>query len=46
MHALNDGIVTGDYPVLCGITSDSGRRDECNASACSFIVTPVPRPPV
>jgi len=40
IHALNDGIVTGDCPALCCATL---RRtlvvDEYNASVCSFVVT-------
>ena len=52
IHALNDGIVRGDCPVLyCALRHcSSGLRsslvDECNASVCLFVVTPVPSPPV
>ena len=51
IHALNDGIVRGDCPVLCCALRhcSSGLRsslvDECNASVCLFVVTPVPSPP-
>ena len=47
IHALNDGIVTGDCPVLCcAALRQTQVVDECNASVCYFIVTPVPSPPV
>jgi len=37
---MNDGIVTGDGPVLCcAALRRTQVVDECNASACSFVVT-------
>ena len=40
IHIMNDGIVTGDRPVLCCAALRRTRVvDECNASVCSFVVT-------
>jgi len=46
---MNDGIVTGDCPVLCCVALRRTQVvDECNAFVCSFVVTmtPVPSPPI
>ena len=40
LHALNDGIVTGDCPVLyCAALRRTQVVDECHASVCWFVVT-------
>ena len=49
IHALNDGIVSGDCPVLCCAMRHCAQTQvvgECNASVFSFVVTPVPSSPV